>query len=66
MKCEACGHINKATTPYVVNGVVYGCECPSHLREETKSLGDEKFLPQTGCLNCNRWDEPPVLRGDKQ
>ena len=37
----------------------YGCTCGPARREIVeRSMG---FHPRTGCLNCDRWDEPPRL-----
>ena len=62
MKCEECGHINKAAKPYFLHGITYGCTCPWYLRKEIKHPGDETTFSRTGCLTCNRWDEPPELK----
>ena len=61
MKCEACWHENRPK-PSTVNGIEYGCTCPSYLREEMEDPGDETFYPRTGCMTCDRWDEPPQSR----
>lgn len=39
----------------------YGCSCGSSRRvivDRTKG-----FYPREGCLNCDRWDGPPILDG---
>lgn len=40
----------------------YGCKCAPELRMEYTATGDERFLPRTGCLRCDRWDGPEVMR----
>ena len=39
-----------------------GCECGAKRRTHTRWEADTTFAPQTGCLRCDRWDGPVVLR----
>ena len=37
------------------------CACGPH-RKETRTQGDEVFLPRVGCLTCNAWDTGYIAR----
>lgn len=38
------------------------CMCGSLRREVVSHQDDPFFYPRRGCLTCNKWDGPPVLK----